>query len=150
MDNVTKLYADDLPYWKTGQSSPDVWLDNAKEEIRRAKGKVITEAFASTDGKQAYMLSFSFGQDTYTIHWPVLNCKSGKDVDKRAAKIQAATMLYHDVKSRCVSARVMGIRSAFMGYLQLANGQTASQVSNDEYLMLAPPVLMLSSGQSVK
>lgn len=58
-------------------------------------------------------------------------------------RVQAATMLYHDVKSRCVSARVMGIRSAFMGYLLFENGQTASQMSNADYLMLVPNILML-------
>jgi len=137
-------YADDLPYWKTGKSSADTWIDKAKEEIRRAKGKIITEAFASSDGKEGYLLTFSFGEDSFSIQWPVLPARAIKDA--KAAKVQAATMLYHDVKARCVSARVMGVRSAFMGYLLLENGLTASQVSNAEYMALVPRVLMLGSG----
>lgn len=142
---MTQPYAEDLPYFKTSTVSIDTWIDKAKEEIKRAKGKVETEAFASTDGKEAYLLSFSFGEDKFSIQWPVLKVRNQKDA--KAAKIQAATMLYHDVKSRCVSARVMGIRSAFMGYLLMANGKTADQMSNAEYLMFIPQVLMLGSGK---
>lgn len=138
------VYADDLPYWKTSTISPDAWIYKAKEEIRRADGKVESEAFASTDNKRAFLLTFLFDADKFVIQWPVLQPKSMKD--EMAAKIQAATMLYHDVKSRCINARVMGARTAFMGYLLLDNGQTASQVSNAEYLMFVPKVLMLPSG----
>lgn len=142
---MTHPYADELPYFKTSTVAPDTWVDKAKEEIKRAKGKVETEAFASSEGKEAYLLGFSFGDDKFSIHWPVLKPRNSKDA--KAAKVQAATMLYHDVKSRCVSARVMGIRSAFMGYLLMSNGQTADQVSNAEYMMLVPSVLMLGSGK---
>lgn len=137
-------HAEELPYWKTSTTSADSWIEKAKKEIQRAKGVINTEAFAATDGKQAFLLTFSFGEDRFSIQWPVLQPKNINDM--KAAKIQAATMLYHDVKSRCVSARVMGIRSAFMGYLLLDNGMTASQVSNAEYLMLVPKVLLLPSG----
>lgn len=139
------IYADDLPYFKTSQVVSDTWIDMAKEEIRRAKGKVETEAFASSDGKQAFLLTFAFGEDHYSIQWPVLAVR--KSTDAKAAKIQAATMLYHDVKSRCISARVLGVRSAFMGYLLLDNGLTASQVTNAEYMMLVPKVLMIADGR---
>lgn len=141
------IYAHELPYWKTGRSAAEVWIEKAKVEIKRAKGKVEREAFASENDKEAFLLTFAFGDDRFSIQWPVLPAKSGKDVDKRAAKVQAATMLYYDVKSRCVSARVLGVRSAFMGYLMLENGLTASQVSAADYLTLVPKVLMIADGR---
>ena len=33
-------YAEDVNYWKTGQSAPDTWLDHAKTEIAAAGGAV--------------------------------------------------------------------------------------------------------------
>jgi len=142
---IIQPYADDLPYFKTSKMASDSWIDKAKVEIVRAKGQVETEAFASGDGKEAFLLGFSFGEDRFTIHWPVLKPRDIKDA--KAAKVQAATMLYHDVKSRCISARVMGVRSAFMGYLLMANGQTADQVSNAEYMLLVPRMIMLGDGK---
>ena len=141
-------YADSLPYWKTSNISAESWIDKAKEELRRANGKIVTEMFASAEGKEGYMLTFSFGEDVFSIQWPVLKPSSSKEADKKSAKVQAATMLYHDIKARCVSARVLGIRSAFMGYLLMANGQTADQVSNADYMMMIPKVLMLGTGDN--
>ena len=103
MDVRELPFAEDVNYWKTGKSAPDTWIDRAKHEIESINGQVLAEGFGheSLTGKAAYMLAFKIAGEQFKITWPVLPSKSGA---KRAAKIQAATMLYHDVKARCVSA----------------------------------------------
>ena len=137
------LYAEDVNYWKTGQTAPDAWIDKAKAEIKAAGGKAGAEAFGRDEnGRAAYMLSFSFGGEQFRAVWPVLLTRTGKD--ERAARIQAATMLYHDIKAKCVSAKVHGARAAFFQYLALPDGRTAAQVAAPELVDLYPK--MLTSG----
>lgn len=143
MTNMSKIYAEDVPYFQTSQSAADTWMDKAKTEIRGIGGKVVSEAFgADGDGRAAFMLVFSIASEQYKIVWPVLPSRSGND---KAAKVQAATALYHDVKARVVSAKFQGIRGAFMGYLLLPNGQTATEATSADFVMLMP-TMMLGSG----
>jgi len=136
------MFAEECNYWKTGKSSPDVWLARCRQEIEAAGGLVQSEAFGQqlVDGEDraAYMLTFQFGDDQFKAIWPVLPSKTG---NIQAAKIQAATMLYPDVKARAVSAKVLGIRGSFMGYLLLPNGQTASQSASHDLARYLPPML---------
>ncbi|MCB0122322.1 MAG: hypothetical protein KDE58_08775 [Caldilineaceae bacterium] len=134
-------YAEDVNYWKSGQSSPDAWIDKARREIKNAGGKILGDAFGNdaTTKRSAYMLSFQFGDDVFKAVWPVLPSRTAND---RAARIQAATMLYHDVKARCVSAKVLGGRVAFFSYIQLPDGRSAAAVELDDALpMLFRPQL---------
>jgi hypothetical protein len=135
---MSDLYAEDVNYWKTGTSGPDVWIDKAKAEIRAAGGKVLGEAFGNSDGRAAFMLEFAFGADRFRVVWPVLTSKTKAD---RAARVQAATMLYHDVKAKCVSAKVHGMRAAFFQYAVLPDGRTAATVATPELLQLYPKML---------
>jgi hypothetical protein len=128
------LYAEDVGhYWKTGQSSPDTWVDKAKAEIvsvARDKKAILNEAYGKDgQGRAAFMLEFVLSSERFRLVWPVLPSRSGNE---RAAKIQAATMLYHDVKARCVTAKVLGGRAAFFTYLLLPDGRTAAQVAAPE------------------
>jgi len=125
-------YAEDVNYWKTGKSDPDTWIAKAKELITKFGGTVIMEGFGSEalTGRSAYMLGFSIGGDNFKIVWPVLPTKSGKD--EKAARIQAATMLHHDVKAKCISAAVLGARAAFFSYLVLPDGRTTAEVTTAE------------------
>ncbi len=122
--NTKTVYAEDVNYWKTGQSSPDTWID-------RAKGEIIA-------GRSAFMLSFSFGDDVFKAVWPVL---SSKTKNEKAARIQAATMLYHDIKNSCVKVKVFGARVAFFHYLMLPDGRNASQASNEDLAQMFPKML---------
>ncbi len=54
-------------------------------------------------------------------------------------------MLYHNVKSRCVAARVFGARWAFMAELVLPDGKTAGQLSAPELVAMLPKVALLTS-----
>lgn len=110
-----KPYAEDLGhYWKTSNSSPDSWLEKAVKEINRAGGLVTAQGYVLTPEESCYMIQFEFGKDKFKILWPVLESKTKNTI---AAKRQAATMLYHDVKARCVSAKVLGARQSFYGFM---------------------------------
>lgn len=138
---MNTVYAEDVNYWQTERTptSADKWIDKTKAEIKAAAGRVLSEAFGSDDqGRAAYMLEFTFGGDRFRAVWPVLPSKTKNE---RAARIQAATMLYHDVKAKCVSAKVHGTRAAFFQYAVLPDGRTAAQVAAPELLTLYPKQL---------
>ena len=130
--------AEDVNYWQTSRSSPDTWLERARKEIRRAGGEVLAEGFISESSSAAFMLAFTLEGDTFKMVWPVLAPKSG---NIKAARVQAATALYHEVKAACVKAKFLGTRAAFFAYLQLPDGRTAIQVSTPELLDAVPRML---------
>jgi hypothetical protein len=123
-------YAEDIGhYWKTSNSSPDIWIDRAKKVIVELGGFVKAEGFGSTSGQAAYMLAFSFDNQNFKVIWPVLPTRLGREIDARR---QAATLLYHDIKAKALTASVMGVRVAFFSYLSLPDGRTASELANPE------------------
>lgn len=137
-------YAESVNYWQTSRSSPDKWLERAKKEIGKAGGEVIAEGFLSEPGKAAFMLAFVLGQDSYKMIWPVLESKGGKVL---AAKVQAATALYHEVKAACVKAKFLGTRTAFFAYLMLPDGRVASEISAPELVATLPSLFLLAEPQ---
>jgi|GEM_PF-1415523 len=140
----SKVYAEDVPYFLSSQTAADTWIDRAKKEIVSINGKIQAEAFgADGSGRAAFMLAFTISDETFKVIWPVLSSRTNKE---KAAKIQAATALYHDVKARVVSAKFLGARNAFFGYLMLSTGQTASEATSADFLDLVPH-LMLGKGE---
>ena len=140
---MTLPFAEKLNYWKTSSSSPDIWIERASKQIEKLGGIVYGHAFGKMPetGSSAYMLTFEIEGERYRIVWPVLPTKSkAKDVDK-AAKRQAATFLYHDVKARCLSATVLGSRAAFFSYLLLPDGGTAAEHSIEQIDGFLPKLL---------
>lgn len=136
---MTKVYAEDVNYWRTGTSSPDMLMFRAKKEIVSAGGKTGNEAIVRDElGRAACMLDFSFGGERFRAVWPALPSRTGNE---RAALIQAATMLYHDIKAKCVAAKVHGARAAFFQFLMLPDGRTAAQIAAPELTMLYPKML---------
>lgn len=132
-------YAEEVNYWQSSQTSSDVWIEKAKKEIIRAEGIVRAEGFGSDrQGRAAYMIAFSFEEERFKAVWPVLPTKTGNE---RAARIQAATMLFHDVKSRCITAKMLGFRAAFFGYWLLPSGQSALEVAAPELVAAIPRLL---------
>jgi hypothetical protein len=128
---VKTVYAEDINYWKTGTTAPDTWIDHAKKEIVSAGGTIGNEAFGrDAEGRSAYMLEFAFSGERFRAVWPVLPTRGG--ANERAARIQAATMLYHDIKAKCVAAKVHGARAAFFQYALLPDGRTAAQLTTPE------------------
>jgi hypothetical protein len=135
-------YAEHINYWKTSRSSPDTWIERARRQIENLGGTVLAEGFGGNAlGQAAYMIGFEIKDRKFKVIWPVLPTESGKD--KQAAKIQAATMLYHDIKSRCISATVLGVEKAFFSYLLLPDGRTASEATVKELTRGIPELLSL-------
>lgn len=132
--------AEDVNYWKTSKTSPDTWMGRAKQQIASLGGTVLAEGFGSepTTGRAAFMLAFEIGGDRFKIVWP---CLPSKDGNEGAARIQAATMLYRDVKAKCISATVLGTRAAFFSFLLLPDGRTATEVSAPELMEAWPRLL---------
>ncbi len=138
------IFANDLNYWKTSRTPPDKWLERACKQIESLGGRVLGQAFARDEhGRAAYMMTFEIEGHLFRAVWPVLRPKNPKD--EYAAKIQAATMLYHDIVSKTLAARVLGVRAAFLPYLVLPGGKTAAQLADSELednlpgLFLPPP-----------
>lgn len=120
-------YCDDVPYWKTSRTSPDTWIQKTVRLIKELGCTDVGEAFASLSGRAVYILSFRAGPDRFRVTWPVLNPRNPKD--EPAARIQAATLLYHDCKAKAVAAAVFGPRTAFIGSLLLPSDQTVTESS---------------------
>ena len=107
------IYANDVDYWKTGESrTVNQWLELTVSQIRQHGGKDIVQATGEQDGRKAFALEFTLHDQRYKIVWPVLPLphRLNTDDNRRAAERQAATTLYHDVKARCVAAaHILGL-----------------------------------------
>jgi len=148
------IFAEDVNYWQTGRSSPDIWIDKAKKQIEKIGGNVLMEGFGSepTSGRSAYMIAFEIGGDNFKVVWPVLQSKSKNE---KSARIQAATMLYHDVKAKCITSYVLGPRAAFFTFLLLPDGKTAAEASTPELAEVLPVLFggnakLLSNGETIE
>lgn len=142
---MTQLpYAEDMNYFQTSQTGAETWISKAIRLIEHIGGTVITEAFGSepSTGRAAYMLLFEIDGDRFKVMFPVLPCKIKSH--ERAARIQAATLLYHDVKAKCMIAAIFGNRAAFFQYFLLPGGRTAGEVSTPELVEQMP--LLLAGG----
>lgn len=129
-------YAESVNYWQTGRSDPDTWIAKTTKLLREVGGKVTAEAFGKdATGHSAFMLQFELDGSPFRLVWPVLPTRSGNE---RAAKIQAATFLYHDIKARCMASVVLGKRAAFMNFLLLPDGRTAGDVATPEIAAQLP------------
>ena len=84
------------------------------------------------------MMEFDLDGDRFRVVWPILPSRSD---NRSAARRQAATMLYHDVKSRGVRHRIFGARVAFFEFLILPNGATAQEVGAARVLRSMPQLL---------
>ncbi|KKM15096.1 hypothetical protein LCGC14_1699560 [marine sediment metagenome] len=132
-------FAEDIGhYWMTGSSPPDTWIDRAKKLIKEVKGVILAEGYGSMGDQAAYMLSFKINDDRYKVVFPVLRSRTGR---QGAAKRQAATMLHHDIKAKCMVASVVGVRAAFFAYLMLPDGRMASELAAPELSQAFPSLL---------
>jgi len=132
-------FAEDVNYWQSGKSPPDAWIDRTKALVKGLGGVILMDAFGSdASGRAAFAMQLEIGGEQYKVIWPVLPSRTKNE---RAARIQAATMLYHDVKQRCLSAVVLGARAAFFSYLVLPDGRTAAEVATPELADSLPALL---------
>lgn len=134
-------YAEKLNYWKTSAIVPDTWIEKTKTLIEKFGGRMIQEGFGreSETGNAAFMLIFEIGGDHFKIVWPVLPTRDGKG--ELAAKKQAATFMYHDVKAKCLAATVLGARTAFFSYLLLPDGRSVAELAEPDLVDQLPKML---------
>ncbi len=117
-------YAEDVNYWKTSKSSSESWIDKALRQIEEVGGEVTHHAFGIQYSRGSIMIIFTLDGDEYRVLYPVLQSKyTGGEP---AARRQAATMLYHDIKAKCMLVKIFGARFAFCQYLVL-DGQPIGQ-----------------------
>jgi hypothetical protein len=65
-------YAEDLNFWQTGQSAPDVWVDETKRQLVALGGEFKGEGFGQdAGGRAAYMLAFEIEGDKFKIIFAV-------------------------------------------------------------------------------
>lgn len=121
-------------FWMTSKTSPDAWLDKTEGLIGKHGGEVLSRGYGKAGGREAYMLTFRLEGNTFKVVWPVLPTQHAA----QAARIQAATLLYHDVKSKIVTAKVFGTRAAFLQYLVLPGGRTAAELADTELTSVLP------------
>lgn len=132
-------YAEDIGhYWQTSQSPPDTWIDRAKKIIQDMGGEIVADGFGSTGERAAFMLAFKFKEQRYRVVWPVLPTYSSKET---SAKRQAATLLYHDVKAKAMTASVLGFEAAFFSYMMLPDGRVSSELAKPELAEVFPKLL---------
>ena len=74
----------------------------------------------------------------FKLIWPVLESKYG---DQLPAERQAATMMYHDIKSRGLRLAIHGPRLAFFEFLMLPSGYTVGQLEVPELVAHLPEAL---------
>ncbi len=146
-------YAEDIKvYWKTSASVSAIWTNRAKELIEKLGGKILLEAIGSEPdtGRDALLMVFEIEGDRFKVVWPVLSVR--RKANTKAARIQAATMMHHDIKAKCVSAKVIGARAAFFSYLMLPDGRAAVEASVPELQTGIPSLFstpQLDSGTDV-
>lgn len=131
-------YAEQCPYWKTSKSGPSAWMDRTRKIIEDVDGIIHGCGEVLRSGITYYAIEFVLQGDRFTALWPVLESEHN---ETSAARRQAATMLFHDVKNRVVAAKVHGFRFAFLHYLALPDGRTVSEVlsTGTQQLKLPPP-----------
>ncbi len=134
---MTSEEAKNLPYWKTGRSSPDEWLRQAVRLIEKVGGEVNESGIIMQHGSEVVLIGFKLDGDQFRLVWPVL---VHEPKENQAAVRQAATMLYHDVKARCVAAMVKGARWAFHAEMILPNGKPAGSLSDEDLMKTLPEI----------
>lgn len=138
-------YAHEINYWRTGKSSPDVWIERTKSVLSCLGAQGIAEAFGSANGRGAFFLSFTIAGESFRVVWPVMPTRDPSE--ESAARIQAATLLYHDCKAKAISAAVLGTRTVFFSALQLPDGRTMGELSGSQLLESIPDLKRLTGSK---
>lgn len=135
---VETVFAEDINYWQTSRTSPAAWLEKSARLVTLAGGQVLMHAVGNDPftNRESYALIFGFEGDRFKVVWSALPLKKSTENKELAAKRQAATLLYHEVKSRCMIAKVKGFRQAFFAHFMLPDGRVASEVSSSELMEL--------------
>lgn len=132
--------AESVNYWQSSKTSPDKWIERTKGAIKAVGGTIEQSAMASDDrmGYEAFAIRFTIDGEPFAVKWPVLRARGG---NQAAARIQAATALYHDVKACVVRAKFLGARAAFAAWLELPSGRTVAESTSEQLCEALPKLL---------
>ena len=108
--------AEDVNYWMTSKASADTWLDKTHNMLVKHGGRVVSTIVGRKDGFAAIGFVFELDGAMFKIVWPILDTRNG-EVNSHAARRQAATYVWHDIKARLMNRLVWGGRKAFLAYL---------------------------------
>lgn len=138
---MTERYAETCNYWKSSNASPDSVLEKTIGLVEKFGGEVLGSGYGNENmtGRAAYMVRFSVDGESFRVVWPVLPSETGNTL---AARRQAASMMYHDIKAKCVASQVLGARTAFFTWLELPDGRAAFQLSSAELVEEVPRMLL--------
>lgn len=115
-------------------------MERIKKQLADLGGTVLAEGFgADAEGKAAFMVAFQFGDDRFKAVWPVLEPRKG---NTRAARVQAATMLFHYIQGVALMAVVVGKREAFFAHLMLPDGRTVAETSSTTLAEMLPQLAL--------
>lgn len=134
-------YAEEMNYWQSSRVSPETNIDKTVEMIEAEGGQILSRAFGSQMGREAYMLEFELQGERFRVAWPVLPTKTGKQA---SARIQASRLIYHDVKHKLIMMKLKGARTAFFEYLLLPDGSSVTEKTTPE-LVRSLPMLFSNS-----
>ena len=120
--------ANEMPYWKSGTSSPDSWFDKVENLIEKYGGTIHSRVVARSGHNEGIMIGFTIAGESFKLTWPVLPPKNPND--RLAATRQAATMIYHDTKARVNRLAIFDPKVVFADWLLLENGRTIAENPN--------------------
>lgn len=140
-------------YWRTSKKDAGYWLNSVRDMIVSIPGcKVLKKVDYEENDQNFFLVEFTVGLDWFKIIYPVLPVRQLKD--REAARVQAVTLMFHEVKSRMMLIKIFGIHYAFLNYLVADNGKTVSQMAVPELAKLpilldAPRQPQLNSGDEI-
>ena len=145
-------YAEDAPsYWKTGKSSPDQIIEEAKRAIESFGGEIIGDMYGSDEnGRAGFVLIFRHGEERYRVTWPVLTPKDDTPQNRIAAKRQAATYLKHYCKAQASAAAIIGVRNVFLSSMLLPTGQTVGRLTGPEMIDAIPDCIAGDDTETIR
>lgn len=123
-------FAEDVNYWKTGtRKQADAIIDEACAMVEALGGRIHQRIFGRVGDNEGYRIQFDLCGNTYVIEWPVLKSKRGDGEEVVATRRQAASFIFHDIKAKCSTAKVLGVERAFFEHVCLPDGRQASLVA---------------------
>lgn len=134
-ENIKKtIYAEDVDCWRTGKSrTVSAWLDLAESQLMQHGAKNVLKSTGTNEtGATTFMFAFELNDQKYNLVWPTLPTRSHSESAERAARIQAVTSLYHEVKNCCVVGNRYGKGTGFFAYQMLPDGRTVRQLAAPE------------------
>lgn len=137
-------YASDGDYWKTGSKRTAThWIELAKNQLIDHGATNVVTAQGEQDGQVAFMIEFTLMGERYRLVWPVLPLAISMQTEsnRKAAEVQAATSLYHEVKSCCVKSTRYGSHSGFFQFQLLPNGVTVQQMTATDLMHAVPRIM---------